>query len=75
MFNLQLFTFELLNRYERKRRIRVSVVHAVARMASKMVTTYQPYLDFGSSPLCVSLAFLYSFDLKKSLWMFSFWCF
>ncbi|XXG56659.1 hypothetical protein AAC387_Pa03g4014 [Persea americana] len=41
-----------LKRYERKRRIRVSVVHAVARMASKMVTTYQPYLDFGSSPLC-----------------------
>ncbi|XP_077254135.1 zeaxanthin epoxidase, chloroplastic-like [Tasmannia lanceolata] len=37
-----------LKRYERKRIIRVSVVHGIVRMASKMLFTYQPYLDFGS---------------------------
>ncbi|XP_077215554.1 zeaxanthin epoxidase, chloroplastic-like [Tasmannia lanceolata] len=40
-----------LKRYERKRIIRVSKVHAVARMASKMASTYQPYMNFGSGSL------------------------
>ncbi|KAI3867980.1 hypothetical protein MKX03_035196 [Papaver bracteatum] len=40
-----------LKRYERKRMIRVSIVHAVTRMASRMATSYQPYLDFGSGRL------------------------
>ncbi|RZC77409.1 hypothetical protein C5167_001541 [Papaver somniferum] len=40
-----------LKRYERKRMIRVSIVHAVTRMASRMATSYRPYLDFGSGRL------------------------
>ncbi|KAI3936292.1 hypothetical protein MKW92_041488 [Papaver armeniacum] len=40
-----------LKRYESKRMIRVSIVHAVTRMASRMATSYRPYLDFGSGRL------------------------
>ncbi|XAR63404.1 Zeaxanthin epoxidase [Bertholletia excelsa] len=43
-----------LRRYEKKRMFRVQIVHAMSRMASKMLTSYQPYMDirFGTlSPL------------------------
>ncbi|KAM7472448.1 hypothetical protein LguiA_010631 [Lonicera macranthoides] len=36
-----------LKRYEKKRMIRVSTVHTVSRMASKMLSSYQPYIAFG----------------------------
>uniref|UniRef100_A0A6V7QS07 FAD-binding domain-containing protein n=1 Tax=Ananas comosus var. bracteatus TaxID=296719 RepID=A0A6V7QS07_ANACO len=39
-------------RYERKRILRVGIVHAVTRMAARMSSTYRPYLDFG--PGCLS---------------------
>ncbi|KAG8646365.1 zeaxanthin epoxidase, chloroplastic isoform X2 [Manihot esculenta] len=44
-----------LRRYEKKRMFRVSTVHAASRMASKVLTAYQPYIEFGfgSSPLSV----------------------
>ncbi|KAK1552769.1 hypothetical protein Q3G72_023201 [Acer saccharum] len=40
-----------LRSYEKKRRFRVSTVHAASRMASKMLASYQPYIELGSSPL------------------------
>ncbi|OVA20869.1 Monooxygenase [Macleaya cordata] len=40
-----------LKSYERKRMIRVSIVHAMIRMASRMATSHRPYLDFGSGRL------------------------
>uniref|UniRef100_A0A6N2KJH9 Uncharacterized protein n=1 Tax=Salix viminalis TaxID=40686 RepID=A0A6N2KJH9_SALVM len=38
----------MLRRYERKRMFRISTVHAASRMASKSLTAYRPYLEFGS---------------------------
>ncbi|CAK9177406.1 unnamed protein product [Ilex paraguariensis] len=38
-------------RYEKKRMCRVSTVHAVSRLASKMISYYQPYMNFGFVPL------------------------
>ncbi|KAL6981616.1 zeaxanthin epoxidase [Sarracenia purpurea var. burkii] len=43
--------FSALKRYEKKRMFRVSVVHTTSRMASKMLSSYQPYIDFGSGPV------------------------
>lgn len=40
-----------LKRYEKKRMVRVSVVHTMSRMASKMLASYRPFMDFGSGPL------------------------
>ncbi|XP_010257459.1 PREDICTED: zeaxanthin epoxidase, chloroplastic-like isoform X2 [Nelumbo nucifera] len=40
-----------LKRYEKKRMFRVSVIHTLSRMASRMVTKYQPYLNFSPGPL------------------------
>uniref|UniRef100_A0A5B6YJP3 FAD-binding domain-containing protein n=2 Tax=Davidia involucrata TaxID=16924 RepID=A0A5B6YJP3_DAVIN len=40
-----------LKRYEKKRMFRVSTVHMMSRLASKMLSSYQPYMDFGSGPL------------------------
>ncbi|KAE9459853.1 hypothetical protein C3L33_08244, partial [Rhododendron williamsianum] len=40
-----------LKRYEEKRMFRVSVVHTMSRMASRMLADYRPYMDFGSGPL------------------------
>ncbi|XP_015584627.1 zeaxanthin epoxidase, chloroplastic isoform X2 [Ricinus communis] len=43
--------FSVLRRYEKKRIFRVSMVHAASRMASKVLTTYQPYIHFQSGPM------------------------
>jgi zeaxanthin epoxidase len=40
-----------LRRYEKNRMFRVSTVHAASRMASKMIDTYQPYMEFATGPL------------------------
>ncbi|THG15298.1 hypothetical protein TEA_010456 [Camellia sinensis var. sinensis] len=40
-----------LKRYEKKRMVRVNVVHTMSRMASKMLASYRPFMDFGSGPL------------------------
>ncbi|XP_058225178.1 zeaxanthin epoxidase, chloroplastic-like isoform X3 [Rhododendron vialii] len=40
-----------LKRYEEKRMFRISVVHTMSRMASRMLAEYRPYVDFGSGPL------------------------
>ncbi|KAL5762817.1 hypothetical protein ACOSP7_019081 [Xanthoceras sorbifolium] len=40
-----------LRSYEKKRRFRVSTVHAASRMASKMLGSYQPYIQVGSQYL------------------------
>ncbi|KAJ6299730.1 hypothetical protein OIU76_020668 [Salix suchowensis] len=72
----------MLRRYERKRMFRVSTVHAASRMASKSLTAYRPYLEFGSGPLSnmsspkiikpsvhVVRAFLQFFMLRFMIWM------
>lgn len=41
----------VLKAYEGKRRIRVGVIHGLARMAAIMATTYKPYLGEGLGPL------------------------
>lgn len=41
----------VLKTYEGKRRIRVGVIHGLARMAAIMATTYKPYLGEGLGPL------------------------
>ncbi|KAJ8899229.1 hypothetical protein K2173_012405 [Erythroxylum novogranatense] len=40
-----------LRRYERKRIFRVTAVHTASRMASKVLTAYQPYMEFRCDPL------------------------
>ncbi|CAL0314406.1 unnamed protein product [Lupinus luteus] len=40
-----------LKSYEKERRIRVAIVHGMARMAAQMATTYRPYLGIGLGPL------------------------
>jgi len=40
-----------LRRYEKERRVRVAVIHGLARMAAIMATTYRPYLGVGLGPL------------------------
>ncbi|KAJ0094907.1 hypothetical protein Patl1_17286 [Pistacia atlantica] len=42
-----------LTSYEKKRRFRVSIVHGASRMASKMLSTYRPYIEFGSGPISI----------------------
>lgn len=72
----------MLRRYERKRMFRVSTVHAASRMASKSLTAYRPYVEFGSGPLSnisspkiikpsvhVVRAFLQFFMLRFMIWM------
>lgn len=41
----------MLRRYEKKRMFRISTVHAASRMASKALTAYRPYMEFGSGSL------------------------
>lgn len=41
----------VLKDYEGKRRIRVAVIHGLARMAAIMASTYKPYLGEGLGPL------------------------
>ncbi|XP_078165450.1 zeaxanthin epoxidase (ZEP) (ABA1) isoform X2 [Carex rostrata] len=40
-----------LKRYEEERRLRVAIIHGMARMAAIMATTYRPYLGVGLGPL------------------------
>lgn len=51
----------MLRRYEKKRMFRVSTVHAASRMASKALTAYRPYMEFGSG----SLSFMSSPKITK----------
>ncbi|CAK7331785.1 unnamed protein product [Dovyalis caffra] len=51
-----------LQRYEKKRMFRISTVHATSRMASKVLTAYRPYMEFGSGPLSVSFCQTVSFS-------------
>lgn len=44
----------IMHRYEKKRMFRISTVHAASRMASKALTAYRPYMEFGSGSLSVS---------------------
>ncbi|XP_066342971.1 zeaxanthin epoxidase, chloroplastic-like isoform X4 [Miscanthus floridulus] len=37
--------------YEKERRLRVAIIHGLARMAAIMATTYRPYLGVGLGPL------------------------
>jgi hypothetical protein len=39
--------------YEKERRLRVAIIHGLARMAAIMATTYRPYLGVGMGPLSV----------------------
>ncbi|KAM0895750.1 hypothetical protein ACQ4PT_023648 [Festuca glaucescens] len=43
-----------LRSYEKERRLRVAIIHGLARMAAIMATTYRPYLGVGLGPLSVS---------------------
>lgn len=47
----------LLNwfRYEESRRLRVAIIHGMARMAAIMASTYKAYLGVGLGPLSVSI--------------------
>nr|XP_025698700.1 zeaxanthin epoxidase, chloroplastic isoform X1 [Arachis hypogaea] len=40
-----------LRRYERERRLRVAIIHGMARMAAMMASTYRAYLGVGLGPL------------------------
>ncbi|CAK8539730.1 unnamed protein product [Lathyrus sativus] len=40
-----------LNSYERERRLRVAIIHGMARMAALMASTYKAYLGVGLGPL------------------------
>ncbi|GKU92864.1 hypothetical protein SLEP1_g6532 [Rubroshorea leprosula] len=42
-----------LRSYERNRRLRVAIIHAMARMAAMLVSNYKSYLDIGFGPLLV----------------------
>ncbi|KAL3611053.1 hypothetical protein D5086_002073 [Populus alba] len=56
----------MLRRYEKKRMFRVSTVHAASRMASKALTAYRPYMEFGSGSLSFMLSqFLSSPKITK----------
>ena len=39
--------------YEKERKLRVAIIHGLARMAAIMATTYRPYLGTGLGPLSV----------------------
>jgi len=40
--------------YERERRLRVTIVHGMARMAALMASTYKAYLGVGLGPFEVA---------------------
>ncbi|WJX55368.1 zeaxanthin epoxidase [Trifolium repens] len=40
-----------LKSYERERRLRVALIHGMARMAAFMASNYKPYIGFGLGPL------------------------
>lgn len=40
-------------RYENSRRLRVAIIHGMARMAALMASTYKAYLGVGLGPLSV----------------------
>ncbi|GLT68034.1 hypothetical protein SLA2020_402970 [Shorea laevis] len=40
-----------LRSYERNRRLRVAIIHAMARMVAVLVSNYRSYLDIGFGPL------------------------
>ncbi|XP_058777982.1 zeaxanthin epoxidase, chloroplastic-like [Vicia villosa] len=40
-----------LKRYESERRLRVAIIHGMARMAALMASTYKPYLEVDLRPL------------------------
>lgn len=64
-------------RYENSRRLRVAIIHGLARMAAIMASTYKPYLGVGLGPLSVSVpdrsTELINQDPKKFL--FELWSF
>lgn len=45
-------------RYESERKIRVAVIHGMARMAALMASTYKAYLGVGLGPLEVGTSIL-----------------
>lgn len=44
--------------YERERRLRVAIVHGMARMAALMASTYKAYLGVGLGPFEVRISVL-----------------
>lgn len=57
--------------YEKERKLRVAIIHGLARMAAIMATTYRPYLGVGLGPLSVSQE-LHSFVLLNTFsWFLS----
>lgn len=50
----QLLVF-ISHSYEKARRIRVAVIHGMARMAAIMASTYKAYLGVGLGPLSVGI--------------------
>lgn len=57
--DLQLRVF-ISHSYEKARKIRVAVIHGMARMAAIMASTYKAYLGVGLGPLSVGI-----FDNRK----------
>jgi hypothetical protein len=49
----QFFVTHWVCSYEKERKLRVAVIHGLARMAAIMATTYRPYLGVGLGPLSV----------------------
>lgn len=45
--------FSLSFSYENSRRLRVAIIHGMARMAALMASTYKAYLGVGLGPLSV----------------------
>ena len=54
--------FSWFPRYEKSRRLRVAIIHGIARMATLMASTYKAYLGVGLSPL--SVGFLVNCTVK-----------
>lgn len=53
MIGAHLFSLFSINTssYERERRLRVAIIHGMARMAALMASTYKAYLGVGLGPL------------------------
>lgn len=59
----------LLNwfRYEESRRLRVAIIHGMARMAAIMASTYKAYLGVGLGPLSVSILIVFNDRYAKNI--------
>ena len=58
-------------RYESERKIRVAVIHGMARMAALMASTYKAYLGVGLGPLEVGTSILQIYQKMEHIGNFN----